>query len=107
MDDLRMDPAFTDLYGDAKKVLVRAYVRADQLVYDFAMDYDISPEDAWQLITQEASQRGEKVIQYLSENPLDERSYKHKNAQRQAGRVIGKGLELVSERFRGRSRREQ
>jgi hypothetical protein len=107
MDDLRMDPAFADLYDDAKEVLARAYIKADQLVYNFAMDYDISPEHAWQLITQEASQRGEKVIQYLSENPLDERSYKRKNAQRQVGRVADKGLEFVSEWFRGHGRREQ
>lgn len=105
MDNLRMEPAFTDLYEDAKEALVRGYRRADQLVYNFAMDYDVSPEDAWQLMRQEASQRGEDVIQYLSENPLDERSYKLMNAQRQAGRVAGKGLDHVSEWFRGRGGR--
>lgn len=89
MDDLRMEPAFTDLYDNAKEALAQGYRRADQLVYNFAMDYDISPEGAWKPITHEASQRGEDVIKYLSENPLDERSYKLKNAQRQAGRVVG------------------
>lgn len=107
MDDLRMEPAFTDLYDNAKKALAKGYIRADQLVYNFAMDYDISPEDAWRLITHEASQRGEDVIQYLSENPLDERSYKLKNAQRLAGRVVGRGLDHVSEWFRGRGGRRQ
>jgi ABC-type nitrate/sulfonate/bicarbonate transport system substrate-binding protein len=105
MDDLRMEPAFTDLYDDAKDALAQGYIRADQLVYNFAMDYDISPEDAWRLITQEASQRGEEVIQYLSENPLDERSYKTKNAQRQAGWFAAKGLDYASEWFRGRGGR--
>jgi hypothetical protein len=107
MDNLRIEPAFSDLYDDAKEALAQGYRRADQLVYNFAMDYDISPEDAWQLITQESSQRGEKVIQYLSENPLDERSYKLKNAQRQAGRVAGKGLDHLSEWLRGRGGRRQ
>ena len=106
-DNLRMEPAFTHLYDHAKEALAQGYRRADQLVYNFATDYDISPEDAWQLITREASQRGEDVIQYLSENPLDERSYKLKNAQRQAGRVAGKGLDLLSEWFRGRGGRRK
>lgn len=107
MDDLRTEPAFTDLYNDAKDALERGYRRADQLVYNFAMDYDISPEDAWRLIAQEAAQRGEDVIHYLSDNPLDERSYKLKNAQRQAGRAVGVGLGKVSERLRGRGGRRQ
>jgi len=107
MDNLRIEPAFTDLYDDAKEALAQGYRRADQLVYNFAMDYDISPDDAWRLITQEASHRGENVIQYLSENPLDERSYKLKNAQRQAGRLVGMGLGHLSEWFRGRGGRRQ
>jgi hypothetical protein len=107
MDNLRMQPAFTGLYDDAKETLAQGYRRADQLVYNFAMDYDIPPEDAWRLITQEASQRGEDVIQYLSENPLDERSYKLKNRQRQAGRVAGKCLDHLSEWFRDRGGRRQ
>lgn len=78
-----MERAFTALYDDAKELLAQGYRRADQRVYNFTMEFDISPEDAWQLIAQEASQRGEGVIRYLSENPLDERSYKLKNAQRQ------------------------
>ena len=100
-----MERAFTALYDGAKESLAQGYRRADQRVYNFAMDFDISPEDAWQLIAQEVSQRGEDVIQYLSENPLDERSYKLKNAQRQAGRAAGKGMDHVSEWFRGRGSR--
>ena len=107
MDNLRMEPAFSGLYDSAKKALTLGYTKADQLVFNFAMDYGISPEDAWQLITQEASQRSEHVIQYLSENPLDDRSYKVKNAQRYIGMVAGKAWDHLSERFRDRGGRRQ
>lgn len=43
MDALRLEPAFIYLYEDAKEALAQGYRRADQVVYNFAMDYDMSP----------------------------------------------------------------
>lgn len=45
MDELKEEPAFSDLYDGVSAVLAQGYKRTDQLVY-FAMDYGIPPEDA-------------------------------------------------------------
>jgi hypothetical protein len=74
MNDVSMKRDLPDLYDDAKDELVRGFTRADQCVYGFARHYGISSKDAWRLIAQEAAARGDDVVRYLSENPLDERS---------------------------------
>src|SRR4051794_3897314 len=102
MDELTSEPGFTALYGDARSALEQGYIRADQCVYNFAMDFGISPEDAWRLITQEASERGDEVVHYLSEHPLDERSYAHKNAERQARRFTDRSVHHLAEWWRHR-----
>ena len=110
MSDLSRERDFADLYDDAKYELVRGYTKADQHVYGFARAYGISSKDAWRLIAQEAAARGEDVVRYLSENPLDERSEERRALDWQVRRAVNAGFDYlgdVADRLRGRDGRRR
>mgnify|MGYP001180909878 CR=1 FL=1 len=67
-----MDPGVDDVYDDAKAAIVEGYLKADEAVSSFASDMGISSEEAWGLIADEASLRGDEAMEFLAEHPIAE-----------------------------------
>ncbi len=86
----------SEAYDAVKAALEKGFVRADQVVYDFSMDNDLSPEQGWRLMADEAARRGDDAVRYLAEHPLDERSYQRRNVHRQAGRAARSGMDQLA-----------
>lgn len=67
--DLRMEPSFNSLYDEAKSAIVAGYEDADSRVTSFAIEHDLTCQEVWDLVSSEASSRGDAAIEYLADHP--------------------------------------
>lgn len=91
-----MDPGVDDVYDDAKAAIVEGYLKADEAVSSFASDMGISSEEAWGLIADEASLRGDEAMEFLAEHPIAETPIPWAPVVMKAS--LGWGLERWSQR---------